>query len=92
MGAPTPFQLAAIGAMVRDGYSFPVQLALIVVFSLITYVVVELPVLSYAIWPGATAARVAAFSAWLDANKIQVVAAIGAVVGLALIVKGVTSL
>ena len=62
------------------------------VFSLITYVVVELPVLSYAIWPGATAARVAAFSAWLDANKIQVVAAIGAVVGLALIVKGVTSL
>jgi len=92
LGAVTPFQLAAVGAMVRDGYSLPVQLVLVVGFSLVTYVVVEVPVLLYAVRPGATAARVAAFSAWLDANKIQVVAGIAAVVGVALIVKGLTSL
>jgi hypothetical protein len=92
MGAVTPFQLAAVGAMVRDDYSLPVQLLLVVGFSLVTYVVVEVPVLLYAVRPDATAARVAAFAAWLDANKIQVVAGIAAVVGVALIIKGVTSL
>jgi hypothetical protein len=92
LGTTTPFQIAAIGSMVRDGYSLPVQLALIAIFSLITYIVVEVPVLSYTVWPDATEARVAAFSEWLDANKIQVAAALAAVVGLVLIVKGLTLL
>jgi len=78
--------------MVRDGYSLPVQLALVVGFSLVTYIVVEVPVLLYAVKPDATAARVAAFSSWLDSNKIQVAAALAALVGLVLIVKGLTSL
>jgi len=92
LGAVTPFQLAAIGAMVRDGHSLPVQLLLVVGFSLVTYIVVEVPIFLYAVRPDATAARVAAFAAWLDANKIQVVAGIAAVIGVALIVKGLISL
>jgi hypothetical protein len=92
LGATTPFQMAAVGAMVRDGYSLPVQLALVVGFSLVTYIVVEVPVLLFSVRPDATAARVASFAAWMDANKIQVAAALAAVVGLALIVKGLTSL
>ena len=89
MAAPTPFQLTAVGEMVRQDYSFPLQLVLLVVVSLITYVVVEIPVLAYALRPATTAARVAAFAAWLDANKIQAAAALAAVIGVALIVKGV---
>jgi hypothetical protein len=92
LGAVTPFQLAAVGVMVRDGYSLPVQVALVVGFSFVTYIVVEVPVLSYSIRPDATAARVASFAAWLDANKIRAAAALAAAVGLALIVKGLTSL
>jgi hypothetical protein len=92
MGATTPYQIAAVGAMVRDGYSLPVQLVLVVAFSLVTYVVVEVPVVMYAVWPDATAARVAGFAAWLGANKIQAIAVVAAVVGLVLIGKGVTSL
>ena len=92
MGAPTPFQLAAIGAIVHEGYSFPVQVALIGLVTVITYVVVEIPLVTYAVRPEATTARVAALSEWMDANKIQVVAGSAALVGVSLIVKGVLSL
>jgi hypothetical protein len=88
VAAPTPFQLTAVGEMVRQDYSFLLQLVLLVVVSLITYVVVEIPVLAYALRPATTAARVTAFAAWLDANKIQAAAALAAVIGVALIVKG----
>jgi hypothetical protein len=92
MGAPTPFQLAAIGVMVRHGYSLPAQLLLILGFSLVTYVVVEVPIVMYAIWPDATSTRVQSFSAWLGTHKIEAAAVVAAVVGLILIVKGLTAL
>jgi len=92
LGAPTPFSLAAVGTMVRNNYSLPVQLLLILGFSLVTYIVVELPIISYAVRPDATAAQVDAFSTWLGENKIQAAAAAAAVVGVILIIKGLTAL
>ena len=91
LGAPSPFSLAAVGLMVRDGYRLPTQLLLILGFAIVTYIVVELPLISYAAWPEATTARVAAFSNWLETNKIQAVAVLVAVVGVVLIVKGLTA-
>jgi hypothetical protein len=88
VAAPTPFQLTAVGEMVRQDYPFVLQLALLVVVSLVTYIVVEIPVVSYALRPETTAARVTAFSAWLDANKIQAAAALAAVIGVILVIKG----
>lgn len=78
--------------MVRNGYSLPVQLILILAFSLVTYLVVEVPIISYVVSPDATASRVNQFSRWLGTHKIQAVAALAAVVGLVLIVKGLTAL
>jgi hypothetical protein len=92
LGAPTPFQLAAIGIMVKNGYGLLAQSLLIVAFSLVTYIVVEVPVVSYAIWPDATSAKVTAFSEWLGTHKIQAAAAAAAVVGLVLIGKGIAAL
>jgi hypothetical protein len=92
LGAPSPFQLAAVGIMVRHGYSLPVQLLLVVAFSLVTYVVAEIPIVSYAVWPDATAGKVARFSEWLDAHKIQAAAIVAAIVGVILIIKGITAL
>jgi hypothetical protein len=91
LGAPTPFSLAAIGTMVRHGYRLPTQLLLILAFSLITYVVVEILIIGYAAWPQATAHRVETFATWLGTHKIQA-AALAAVVGLVLIGKGLTAL
>ncbi|MBV9920167.1 MAG: GAP family protein [Pseudonocardia sp.] len=70
LGTPSPFSLAAVGTMVRNGYTLPTQLLLILLFSLITYLVVEVPIISYAVKPETTTARVEAFSAWLGAHKI----------------------
>jgi hypothetical protein len=92
LGAPTPFSLAAVGTMVRNGYRLPTQLLLILGFSLVTYLVVELPIISYAIRPDATAARVDTFSTWLGTHKIQAAAATAGVVGVLLIIKGLTAL
>ncbi len=89
LGAPTPYQFAAVGLMVRNGYRPLTQIVLVVIFSLITYLVVEVLIVSYAVWPDATSARVTAFSQWLTSHKIQAVAAAAAVVGLVLISKGI---
>ena len=78
--------------MVRNGYGLPTQLLLILVFALIAYLVVEVPVISYALAPDATTTRVEAFSTWLGTHKIQAVAAVAAVIGVVLIIKGLTSL
>jgi len=92
LGAPTPFQLAGIGIMVRNGYGLLTQSLLVVVFSLITYVVVEIPIVSYAVWPNATTSKVTAFSDWLSSHKIQAAATVAAVVGLVLTGKGIAAL
>jgi len=91
LGAPSPYSLAAVGLMVRNGYGLPTQLLLILVFCLITYLVVEIPVVSYALSPDGTATRVQGFSTWLGTHKIQAVAAVAAVVGVIFIVKGLTT-
>ena len=92
LGAPTPFQLAGTGIMVRNGYGLLTQVLLVVMFSLITYIVVEVPIVSYAVWPDATSSKVTAFSEWLSSHKIQATAAVAAVVGLVLIGKGIAAL
>ena len=92
LGAPSPFSLAAVGLMVRNRYGLITQLLLILVFGLITYLVVEVPIISYAIAPEETATRVEAFSTWLGMHKIQAVAAVVAAIGAILIIKGLTSL
>jgi len=92
LGAPSPCSLAAVGTMVRNDYRLPVQLLLVLGFSLVTYLVVELPIILYAARPDATEARVNSFSTWLGTNKIQAAAAAAAVVGVLLIIKGLTAL
>ena len=92
LGAPTPFQLAGTGIMVRNGYGLLTQVLLVVMFSVITYIVVEIPIVSYAVWPDATSSKVTAFSEWLSSHKIQAAAAVAAVVGLVLIGKGIAAL
>ena len=61
-------------------------------FTLIKFLLIEVPIVSYAIDPNGTAARVGRFSGWMRANKMAVVAAIVGVVGLALIGRGISSL
>jgi len=54
--------------------------------------VIALPIASYAVNPEGTAALVDRFAAWMKANKIAVIGAVIAVVGVVLIVRGLSRL
>jgi len=90
LGVPGPFDVLALGRVVRAGYALVPSIVIVVVFNLIKLMLIELPILSYAVDPSGTAARVDRFSAWMKANQIKVIAAVIAVIGLLLIARGVS--
>lgn len=92
LGLPGPFDLLAIGHLARGRYSAVAVVGLIAVFNVAKFVLIELPLVSYLIDPDGTAARVERFSTWMRANKIAVVAAVVAVLGVVLLVRGVARL
>lgn len=92
MATPTPYSLLAVGHMVREELPLPIQLLQILMFSFITYIVAEIPIVSYLIAPESTSARVESFSAWLGVHKIGAVAALAAIVGIAMIIRGLSGL
>ncbi len=92
LGIPGPFDVLAIGHMVRAGYGTIGVVVLLVAFNLVKFVLIEVPIASYAISPERTAARVDRFAAWMRVNKVNVIAGVVAVISLALIVRGMTRL
>ena len=92
LGVPGPFDVLALGRVVTAGYALVSAIVIVVVFNLIKFILIELPILSYAIDPNGTAARVDRFSLWLRANQIRVIGLVIAVIGLVLIGRGVSRL
>ena len=92
LGVPGPFDVLALGHLVRFGYALVPSLVVVVGFNLIKFALIELPILSYALDPAGTADRVERFSAWMRANKIRVIAGVIAIVGLLLIERGIARL
>ena len=92
LGVPGPFDLLALGRLARGDYTHAEIAVTIVCFNLIKFLLIELPLISYAIRPERTATEVARFSAWMHAHKLEVVAAVVGVVSVVLIVRGVAGL
>ncbi len=92
LGVPGPFDVLAYGRVVRAGYAFVPAVLVVVGFTLIKLLLIELPILSYALHPDATAVRVERFSSWMKANEIRVIAGVIAVIGVVLIGRGVSRL
>lgn len=92
LGLPGPFDLVAIGHMARGRYSTIALVGLIVVFNLAKFVLIELPIVSYVVDPYGTAARIDRFSTWMRVNKIAVLSAVVAVVGVVLVGRGISRL
>jgi hypothetical protein len=92
LGIPGPFDLLALGHLARDSYSLLASIGILLVFNLLKFLLIEIPILSYTLEPERTATRVDRFSAWMRANKIEVIAAVVAIVGLVLIGRGVSRL
>jgi hypothetical protein len=92
LGIPGPFDLLALGHLARSDYDGILVILAIGAFTLLKFLLIELPILSFAIHPNATAARVARFAAWMRLRKIEIVAGIVGVVAVVLIARGISGL
>ena len=92
LGVPGPFDMLALGRMTTGGYLLSASLALVLAFNLIKFLLIEVPIISYAFDPNGTAARVERFSTWLRENQITVIAGVVAIIGLVLIGRGLSRL
>jgi hypothetical protein len=92
LAVPGPFDLVALGRLARNGYGVAAATAVMVVFALIKFVLIEVPIAGYAIDPDGTAARISRFSGWMHANKLVGVAVIVGLFGIILISRGISGL
>jgi hypothetical protein len=92
LGIPGPFDLLALGHLARNGYGFVAAGGAMIVFALIKFVLIEVPIAGFIIDPDGTAHRVSRFSGWMHANKVMAVAAIVGLVGIVLIARGISGL
>lgn len=92
LGVPGAFDLVAVGRLARGDYTRVAIVVTIVGFSLIKFLLIELPLISYALRPERTATEVERFSGWMYAHKLEVLAAVVGVVSLFLIGRGIAGI
>jgi hypothetical protein len=94
LALPGPFDLVALGrlALARGGYGLIAAAGAMVVFAVIKFVLIEVPIAGYAIDRDGTAVSVDRFSRWMHTNEFAAVAAIAGVFGIALIGRGISAL
>lgn len=92
LGIPGPFDLLALRRLARDGYGVLAATGVILVFALVKFALIEVPIGGYTIDPDGTAATVGRFSRWMQINKVVGVAAVVGLFGLVLIGRGVSGL
>ena len=68
------------------------MIGLIGVIIILKFLLIELPIASYTVDSEGTAARVERFGARMKANKHHMIAAVVAVVGVVLVVRGISRL
>jgi hypothetical protein len=92
LAVPGPFDLLALGHLARNGDTILAALGVLIVFALVKFLLIELPIAGYVIDPDGTAARVNRFATWMKENKLMATAAIVAIVGAVLVVEGLSRL
>ena len=92
INVPGIYYLTALHDMATGAFSNAEQIALIVLFNLIMFALVEVPLVSYAISPDKTADRVRRFQDLLTRNASRIVAVLALGFGIALVAKGIAAL
>ena len=89
---PGPFYLLALGKIAHGNYSTPQQVALILLFNAIMFLLLEVPLVGYLVRPEATAKRVTAMSHWLNANGLRITGWLIGLFGAGLLTQGIAAL
>ena len=90
LAVPGPFDLVTLGQLARHSFGVIAAAATMLVFAVIKFALIEVPIAGYAIDPDRTAASVSRFSSWMKANKVFGVAAMVGLFGLILIGRGIS--
>jgi uncharacterized protein YjeT (DUF2065 family) len=88
---PGPFYLLALGKIAKAGYSTPHAVALILLFNLIMFWLLEGPLGGYLFSPEKTAKWVASLSQTISNNGLRIAGSFVGVVGVGLIVQGIAA-
>lgn len=92
IGMPSAYFLAAIAVILKAGPAAATQVAAVLVFNLVAFAVVVIPLLAYLVAPNATRARVDEFYAWVGAHQRLVIATLAGGIGTYLLILGITKL
>jgi len=88
---PAPLAIIAMADVAQLGYATGPTLVVIILFYVVMFTFVEVPIVGYAVAPEATAARVTTFNAWLVRNLVQIGVWALTIFGSAEIVRGIVT-
>jgi hypothetical protein len=88
MGTPGASYVTALIHLVEGPYSTATQIAGVVVFNLIQFAIVIVPLACLMVWPEATERRLRGLSAWVSGHARQLIAGIALVVGAYAAISG----
>lgn len=89
---PSVDYLAALAVIGTADISSTTRLAALLIFNVVAFALVEIPLLAYLVAPDRTRARLSALNDWLRARGRRGVAALVAVVGVVLLTVGLAGL
>ncbi|MDH6195957.1 hypothetical protein M2272_002597 [Mycobacterium frederiksbergense] len=89
---PSVDYLAALALIVASGAAAATQVGALLLFNVVAFGLVELPLISYLVAPDRTRATLSALHDWLRSRRRRQVAALLAAVGCVLLVAGLTGL
>ncbi len=85
---PSVDYLAALAVILASGAAAMTQVGALLMFNVVAFALVEIPLLAYALAPGRTRSAMTALHEWIRARRRLEVAALLAVVGAALLAAG----
>jgi hypothetical protein len=89
---PSVDYVAALALIVASGATATVQVSALLLFNVVAFALVEIPLLAYVVAPDRTRAMLAALYGWLRSHGRVGVAALLALVGLVLVGAGIAGL
>ena len=92
VGTPNAYYLAAIAAILKSGVGAVTQVAALVVFNVVAFAQAGVPLVSYLIAPETTRTRVQQLYTWLSAHQRSVLTVLTGLIGIYLVIVGVSKL
>lgn len=92
VGMPSAYYLAALAAILKSGAGTSAQIGALLVFNFVAFAIAEIPLVSFALAPEATRARLDQFYTWISTHQRIVVTILAGIVGAYLIFVGISKL